>query len=305
MDNYPFVSVIIPVFNDQERLKLCLDALCQQTYERTRHEIIVVDNGSEDYGKVQHIVEGFEQATVVQELFPSSYAARNKGILLAKGDIIAFTDSDCIPDIHWLEKGVKHLTSQSDCGMVVGRIEVFFRDPQKPTLVELYQSLTAFPQEQHLKEFNGGATANLITFREVIYRVGNFNSSLKSFGDFEWGRRVFMAGYKQVYADDVIVKHPARSSWQELQKRTIRASGGVYDYFLGKQTSWLGKNKMFMRLLLNDLVPPVHFTISTFRNQQLKTFYEKLNISLILLVVRYISALEKIRLRFGGASIRA
>jgi len=304
MDSYPFVSVIIPVFNDQERLKLCLDALCQQTYEQTRYEIIVIDNGSDNYEKIRKTVGGFKQVTVDQELTPGSYAARNKGISLAQGDVIAFTDSDCIPDICWLERGVQHLISKSDCGMVVGRVEIFFKDPQNPTLIELYQSLTAFPQEQHLKEFHGGATANVITWKEVIYHVGKFDSTLKSFGDFEWGKRVFLAGYEQVYADDVIVKHPARSSWPELWKRTIRVAGGVYDYFLGEQKSWLGKNKMFMRLLLNDLVPPINFAIRTFRNRKIKGFHQKLTISLVLLIIRYVSAIEKIRLKLGGASVR-
>lgn len=304
MGEYPFISVIIPVFNDAIRLRLCLAALESQTYPQSRYEVIVVDNGSDQDQDVQGVVGLFQQAQLAEEHSPGSYAARNKGISVAKGTVIAFTDADCIPVNNWLEKGVHHLTTTPNCGMVVGRIEIFFEDVNRPTSIELYQSVTAFPQEQHLKQFHGGATANVMTYRRVIEQVGGFDSRLKSFGDFEWGQRVFFVGYQQLYADDVCVKHPARGSWPQLKKRTLRASGGVYDYFMNKQTSWAQKNKMFARLIFDDLVPPINFAISTFRNPEVPGICQKLQISLTLLLVRYISAWEKMRLRFGGVSQR-
>lgn len=304
MENHPFVSVVIPVYNDADRLKLCLSALEAQTYPQHQYEVVVVDNGSDNAEDIREIVSLFPRAHMAEERSPGSYAARNKGIALSRGKIIAFTDADCIPVQDWLEKGVHHLAINPSCGMVVGRIEVFFEDLDHPTSVELYQSVTAFPQEQHLKEFHGGATANVLTYRDVIQQVGPFNDRLKSFGDFEWGKRVYHAGYQQVYAADACVKHPARSSWPELKKRTLRASGGVYDYFMGQQKTWLQRNKTFARLVFDDLVPPINFAISTFKNPEVKGIRQKLEVSLTLFGVRYISALEKLRLRFGGTSKR-
>ncbi len=153
---YPFVSVIIPVFNDATRLKLCLTALENQSYPHSHYEVIVIDNGSDNDQDIQGVVAQFGQAKMTQELTPGSYVARNKGIAVAQGEAIAFTDADCIPATDWLEQGVYHLRSIPNCGMVVGCIEVFFEDPNHPNSIELYQSLTAFPQEEHLQQFHGG-----------------------------------------------------------------------------------------------------------------------------------------------------
>ncbi len=93
----PFVSVIIPVYNDAGRLRICLAALHKQTYDSDRYEIIVIDNGSDPSPVMDNLKVEFDNVVYDQELTPGSYAARNKGITIAKGDVIAFTDADCIP----------------------------------------------------------------------------------------------------------------------------------------------------------------------------------------------------------------
>jgi glycosyltransferase involved in cell wall biosynthesis len=304
----PFVSVIIPVFNDGERLRLCLAALAEQTYGRSHFEVIVVDNGSEPPEPTKTAVEHYANlglnVTLAFEPTPGSYAARNLGISLAQGDAIAFTDADCIPASDWLERGMARLRQTPNCGQVVGKVNLFFADPGNPTAVELYESLTAFPQERLLSQFHGGATANVLTWRRVIEQVGSFNTRLKSNGDLEWGNRVFQAGYEQVYAADVQVQHPTRRSWGDLYKRTVRLAGGVFDRFIQPDDSFVQRHKMFARLLLDDLTPPVNFVISTFRNPAVPHWQHKLKASAAIFFVRYISAGEKLRLKFGGASNR-
>lgn len=304
MENLPFVSVIVPIFNDADRLNLCLAALQTQSYPQSHYEIIVVDNGSDDDQNIGAVVAKFKQAIFTQELLPGSYAARNKGISLAKGEVIAFTDADCIPDCDWLKLGVARLNAVPNCGQVVGKVKVFFANPKFPTPVELYESVTAFPQESLLQKFHGGATANVFTWRYVIDKVGNFNSRLKSNGDMEWGKRVFLAGFEQVYAPEVQVKHPARQTFVELRKRTIRLAGGVFDFHIKPEDSFIQRQKMFARLLLDDLTPPINFIVNTFNNPDLKSWTYKLKISSIIFYVRYISAWEKTRLKLGGTSNR-
>ncbi len=110
MDNYsPFVSVIVPVYNHAEHLKLCLGALDNQTYPKNCYEVIVIDNGSDDLENIKQIVNQYTQTTFTSESKPGSYAARNQGLSIVKGEIIAFTDADCIPNNNWLEKGVENL----------------------------------------------------------------------------------------------------------------------------------------------------------------------------------------------------
>lgn len=300
----PFVSVVIPVFNDADSLQLCLRALEQQTYPRANYEVIVVDNGSDRAEAVQAAVAECGQAIVAQEAQPGSYAARNKGISLAKGAIIAFTDADCIPAPNWLERGVAHLQNHPDCGLLVGRINIFFQNPDRLTLVEQYEKVMAFQQKEHLELYNYGSTANVFTFKQVIDRVGVFDASLKSNGDFEWGRRIHAHGYRQLYADDVCIDHPARHSFAQLYKRTVRLAGGIYDAQIQRCGTAVQRNKLFVRSVLEDLATPLLSVADIFFDPKLDTFDQKINIYLINSFVRYVRAAEKIRLKLGGISTR-
>ncbi|MFQ4142096.1 glycosyltransferase [Chlorogloeopsis sp. ULAP02] len=292
----PLVSVIIPVFNDSQRLKLCLDALEKQTYPKHCYEVIVVDNASEE--NTENVVSQFSQATVAYESNPGSYAARNKGISLAKGEIIAFTDSDCIPAQNWIEKGVARLLEAPECGLVGGKIQLFFKSPNKLTLVELYESVVAFPQKQYIQEIRFAATANLFTFKKVLEKVGYFDSNLKSRGDLEWGQRVFRAGYKQIYADDVCVMHPARYTFSQLHQKIQRVAGGIYDL---KTEKSLFKS---LKEVYRDLRPPIKFIVKYFPDEKLRGINKKMQFTLVTLSIHYLRAWENMQLRLGANSKR-
>ncbi len=300
----PMVSVIIPVLNDAERLQLCLQALMQQTYRRDRYEVIVVDNDSENKLAIAQVVSQFEAVRLVVELTPGSYAARNRGIALAQGEVLAFTDADCIPAADWLEQGVKALLATPNCGLVAGKIDLFCQNVHHPTPVELYESVTAFPQATLLAQEKGGATANVLTWRSLFEQVGLFDPVLKSRGDLEWGQRVFAAGYRQVYAEAAIVRHPARDSLAQLYRRTTRLAGGQYSLRAKTASSWLDRNLAFSRMLLQNLLPPLLFIWTTFGDRRLQGWRQKLAVSLVMVFVRYVTAWELIRLKLGGTPER-
>jgi len=300
----PFVSVIVPVYNQGAQLQRCLAALAAQTYERSRFEIIVVDNGSEDADAIAAAVAPYSNARLTLEATPGSYAARNHGLTLAQGDILAFTDADCLPATDWLAEGVRQLTQHPNCGQVIGEIELFFADCTNPTPVELYEQITAFPQERLLQELHGGATANLLTWRTVMEVVGPFDPQLKSNGDLEWGQRVHAHGYPQIYAASVRVLHPARSSWSGLAVRTRRLVGGQYERQLkAAMTPWQ-RQQVFWQNFLFNLMPPVFFTVQVLRDRRLRSLNQKLQVSGVMLVVRAISAWEMLRLKAGAVSSR-
>jgi glycosyltransferase involved in cell wall biosynthesis len=301
----PFISVIIPVFNDEEQLQLCLSALDQQSYASSRYEIIVVDNGSDSLESLKAVVKPYARVILSHESTPGSYAARNKGLAIARGEIIAFTDADCIPAPDWLEKGAQILTETPNCGLVAGQIQLFFRNPHHPNMVELYESVRALPQQEFIQQNHYGATANVFTTRQVIEQVGKFDAQLKSSGDVEWGKRVYQKGYQQVYGESVIVKHPTHSSWQELYHRTKRLAGGHYDLQLKQAQSFWQRQLVFLRTLLQNLIPPVFFTVNTLLDTRLNGIGQKLKVSLVMVVVRYISAWETLQIKLGRLSSRA
>lgn len=293
-----FVTVIIPVFNDSQRLKTCLEALENQTYPKSLYEVIVVDNGSDE--DIKSVVVQFGQAFATHESRPGSYAARNKGLSLAKGEVIAFTDADCIPAPDWIEKGVVNLLRTSNCGLVAGKVKLFFKNSNQPTAAEIYESINALQQKKFIEKHGYGATANLFTYKNIIDKVGLFDDTLKSVGDKEWCQRVLLAGYKQIYADDTLIKHPARHSLAELYKRTVRINGGVHDWKRNRGYPF----KEFITDVTKDLLPPFRLYFRIWSDERLNGSKQKIQYIFVVLLIKYLSAWEKLRLRLGGNSIR-
>ncbi|MBT8485360.1 MAG: glycosyltransferase [Phycisphaerae bacterium] len=222
----PFVSVVIPAYAAADDLPGCLEALETQTYPADRFEVIVVDNGGNE--DVDELVRHHPSVTLLREERPSSYIARNRAVAVARGEVIAFTDADCRPKPGWIEAGVRALRSDDNAGYVGGRIELFCRDPECPTLAEHYEMATAFRQKESVR---GGyaATANVFTSRRVLDQVGGFDESLKSLGDAVWTRSVVRAGYRPVYGHEAVVSHPCRLTLAQVRGRAVRKTGGEHD----------------------------------------------------------------------------
>lgn len=238
------VSVIVPVYNDTERLTLCLEALAQQDFQGI-YEVLVVDNGSDEIKGVEELVSSYDFALLLQESEKGSYAARNAGLKVARGNIIAFTDSDCIPCIRWLLEGVTSIDNGAD--MVGGEVKIFFKDPDRPTSVELYESIFAFRQSENvLKGF--AVTANLFVKRELFEDLGAFYTSTLSGGDVHFTKRATAKGCSLIYQNTAFVFHPARRNLYEYRKKIRRVAGGGYvlkDSF-GKEYSVLGIGRAFI-----------------------------------------------------------
>lgn len=295
-EDLPFVSVIIPVYNDSHRLKLCLMALQSQTYPKGCYEIIVVDNNSEE--DIAGVVDGFKQVKLFFAKQPGSYSARNAGLKVATGEILAFTDSDCLPASDWLEKGVHIASETPNCGLVGGQMDIFPKDPNKPTPVELYDQVLAFPQKHFIEVGHFSVTANLFTFREVFDDVGFFCEDMFSGGDTEWSRRVYNKGYQLIYADDVVVAHPARRSLENLLKKSKRYAGGSYLLLRDKPGH-------FIKAIMKDFMPRKYQFQIILRDGRLHGFGQRMVVLIILMIFKYIRNFERMRLILGGEPRRA
>jgi glycosyltransferase involved in cell wall biosynthesis len=282
------------VWNDAARLSVCLGALEAQTYPGHLYEVIVVDNDSTE--PIACIVERFAHARLVREARHGSYAARNAGVERARGEVIAFTDADCVPAPGWLERGVARLTRDDECAVAVvaGRIEVFAQSRRRPNAVERYEMLVALAQVEFVNSYGFGATANLFTFMEVFERVGPFLAELKSGGDLEWGRRAKGRGYRLEYADDVRVSHPARSSLAALYSKMVRVTGGLHDLRRIKGRDYLE----FDRSLPLEFLPPLRAVARTLIEPTLGRVRDRLKVSAVVCFVRYVTAFEKLRLSY-------
>ena len=168
----------------------------------------------------QHVRIAFEAS-------PGSYAARNCGIRIAAGEIVAFTDADCIPDENWLRAGVDELLAHPDCAFVAGDINIKYRTAHSPTPAERYDRLFNLRQKEYVESHGFGATANLFAFKRTFQSVGLFNSCLFSSGDLEWCRRATTNGLRGYFSAKAVVDHPARRSFGELFRKELRIAGGM------------------------------------------------------------------------------
>lgn len=235
----PFVSVVVPVYNDSVRLARCLKVLRAQTYPKETYEVIVVDNASEQ--DIRGVVCLFPGIVYTCENYPGPAASRNKGITLSKGDIVAFTDSDCMPHPDWIEKGIERFFSEPSIGVVGGEIVTYFENPEKPTMVELFDR-NYFKQRELIKDRHFSATANLFVRREVFARAGLFDISfsLCACEDREWGERAHAMGVRLIFADNAVVAHPCRRTLSQMASRNAEFAIGNYQYEMLRYKKGMG-----------------------------------------------------------------
>jgi len=244
----PFVSVIVPVYNDPIGISNLLSFLAVQTYASDSFEVIVCDNGSSDNTKKvvidnPHKIRNL--SLVVEKDTQSSYAARNKAIKNSSGEIIAFTDSDCLPSPSWIENGVKSILLGAD--LVGGHITVT-TEPEF-NIWSYLDSSRKLNQRSYVEDASFAATANLFVKKEKIIVHGDFISNLISGGDYEFGRRLVSNGCKLVYCRISEIKHPARNSFKEILKKTKRVAKGQ------KELEKLGLLEHAKLLSFNSLKP--------------------------------------------------
>jgi GT2 family glycosyltransferase len=288
----PEASIIIPVFNQRPELIACLRALERQTCPPRRFEVVVVDNGSDP--PIGSMSDTFSFARWVYEPTPGSYAARNRGVASSRAALLGFTDADCLPAPDWIERGIRAVQSLPGAGMVAGKIELTFRDPERLTTAELFESVVGFPQATYIK-WGFSATANLFTTRAAFDTVGPFDERLMSGGDMEWGQRLRARGLSQVYADDVRVSHPARHTLRHLLSKSRRVAGGLQQVADARGEGTNGLLAHALRQLIQ--LKRVRTNLS---HQRLDTLGRKARFTMTMWLVELLQTAERYRVHHRG-----
>lgn len=197
------VTVVVPAYNAARTIEQCLSALMGQSYPRELFEVIVVDDGSTD------------QTSQTIKQFPVQYihqnnqgpaTARNAGAAAGIGDILLFTDADCVPDPHWIEE-----------------MTTAFEDPQVMAVKGAYRSrqpemVARFAQIEFEERFDllerAGTTDMVDTYaagyRAQLFReLGGFDTRfpVANNEDTELSYRMAAAGHRMVFAPRAIVFH--------------------------------------------------------------------------------------------------
>jgi len=236
------ISIIIPVYNAEKYIEKLIKSLLNQRYNKD-FEIIVINNKSND--KTKEILNKYKKKIVYleQNEVASSYVSRNIGIKIAKGDILAFTDSDCIIDKDWLING-EMVLKNNIADIVGGKVKFYFSE--NPSIAEYFDSIIYLRSKESFQKQHALPTLNLFVNKEVFYKI-NFFPKVKSGGDFYWTNKAYNEGYKLIYDDKVIVYHPARRL-KELLHKELRLGSSVRNYDKSGAQTILNKKSFLKRI---------------------------------------------------------
>lgn len=227
----PKFSVIVPVYNGESTIGECLDALMHQDVPRHEYEVIVVDDGSTD--RTAQIVKEFD-VHYVHQPNRGPATARNTGVSQSLGEIVLFTDADCVAQPNWLREMVTPLVRDRDVAAVKGA----YRTKQE-------ELAARFAQAEFEERFRRLAKRRTIDFvdsysaafnKRVFLQVGGFNPRYPKANneDVELSFKIAQKNYKMVFNPNAIVYHThpdtllryARLKFSRAYWRTF-----VYDKF--------------------------------------------------------------------------
>lgn len=205
----PTVSVVVPTYNRADLLPHLLGALAAQVYPSHLLELIVVDNSSSD--QTSEVVAAWSRVMgfpvrLFQKENEGPTASRNLGASEAAGEILAYTDSDCLPEARWILNAVRHLQGHPEVSIVCG--------PMRALRGE-WEGLLEGQYEETTRDTGLYPSGNLFFRRACFERAGGFD---EQFGIYPWGAlvrgedtdlvwRARRMGYRAEFVPGVSVGH--------------------------------------------------------------------------------------------------
>lgn len=202
------ISVVMPVFNEEKRIFQTLKSIYEGSL--TPLEIIVVDGGSSDH-TVRIVKKNYPDVILLNNPRRTAASGRNIGIKKARGEIIAFTDGDCIVDYDWI-KNIKQYFEDNDIDGIGGKIlnakpENHYEEYWGNLAWKLIMSFSDSPYAVKEKNLNDAfVTANCAYRRELLFRIKGFrNFFANNAEDVDLCWRALDKGAKLMYVPDIII----------------------------------------------------------------------------------------------------
>ncbi len=170
-DDMISISVIVPFYNTERYIGQCIESLLKQEYPNERYEIIFINNNSTDSSA--DIIRRHPRIKLISERKRGSYSARNRGLQVADGGIIAFTDSDCVPSADWLN-GIESAMADPDTGIVIGNYQAAKESFLLSMLEDYENEKNNYVFTSGIKELYYGYTRNMAVRRVLFDEAGPF-----------------------------------------------------------------------------------------------------------------------------------
>lgn len=220
-------SVIVPTHNRHASLRNTIESLLRQ--DHADYEIIIVDDGSTDgTSSFLQNLQATPRLRIVSQSNQGPAAARNAGLAVAKGNLVAFTDDDCVVPPDWLRRyeevmGASQLSFAG--GLVRNCIPNIFSD--------VSQEIT-----NHFVRFfgAGGQTTTFLTSNNVVYRaeklkaLGGFDARFRGAGGEERAlhARIISAGGQSKLVPNLVIDHYHDLTLQKFCRQQMRYGRGSY-----------------------------------------------------------------------------
>jgi len=280
------VSVIIPVYNGERTIKKAIESVFFQNYKDW--EIIIVDDGSTD--KTSQIIKELksEKIRYFYQKNQGRSKARNKGILLAKGEYIAFLDSDDVWLEEHLQKEIKVLESHPNVSLVYSEVEIIGEDgnifPMGPNWKP--KRYSGLPLNQLIEE-------NFIPFSSSLVRkkcfeeIGLFDSDMEPSEDWDIWLRIVKNGHKVYYINEVLTQYRWKEAnlSKEYQKRMVEGGLKVLLKFYKNYSLEKSTLKFWIRSYLSRINTLISFVYDKPFSPEIKRYFSQYPLSFSTLIV--------------------
>ena len=235
---FPLISIVIPVRNEEAHIGAVLDQLMAQDYPSDRFEILIVDGNSTD--RTVEVVQtcgrsGSHRIVVLPNPGQLSSAGRNVGIHHSRGDIVIFIDGHCfIPTRTLLSDTVRILEStEADCLCRPQPLIAGSGNTLQSVVAHARASMLGHGRDSIIydMQYEGFAdpTSSGATYRRCVFeRIGLYDKRFDACEDVEFNHRVHEAGLKSYASPRLAVFYQARGSFAGLFKQLMRYGRGRF-----------------------------------------------------------------------------
>ena len=303
------LSVVIPTYDEPERLKAALKSLSQQDYPHEATQIIVVDDASPhlDAERLHAVIAPLQLHLLRNEQNQGRARARNTALRVASGDLVVFLDSDMTVGANFLRAHAERHQNHAEA-VFIGNIRFASEIPTTSLTRYLEGRGVHRVDEDKPMPFNCFVTGNSSVRRSSLLRVGFFDEDLTAYGgeDLELGYRLHLAGIPLYYAPEALSHHHHLRSLEPLCRLMQTYGHKSIPILLKKHPELDAKLRLdFIRAselsprrlaLQLALLSPIHYPIRWLTRWLVKTYVPDLFFSYLFWSSRtrgYLSALNE------------
>jgi O-antigen biosynthesis protein len=265
----PSVTVAVCTRNGADRIGECLDALLTLDYPADKLDLLIVDNAPLDDRLKTLIGSRYPRLRYVVEPHPGLDRARNRAILEARGDIVAFTDDDVSVDPGWVDALARVFAAEPEVEAVTGLVVPDAIDCDAHKLFERYGGFgRGFDRryfrvnaaageraaDRHAGAGKFGTGANMAFRRSTFERIGLFDPGLdvgtptNGGGDLEMFFRVLKSGGVLLYEPRALVRHRHRQTLAQLRTQLANNGIGFYAYLVRTARAYPDERRALLKL---------------------------------------------------------